>query len=100
MRKAGGGATRSAVGEVEVDLCHAMAGTDGIDRHADLHAEAGREWQDIGHYAGADGALPGDGRAGGQTAAPAYRPTRERERQTEPATHAPREGRHRQVGIA
>jgi hypothetical protein len=47
MGKAGGGASGGAMGEVEVDLHDALAGADGVDRHADLHAEAGGKRQNV-----------------------------------------------------
>ncbi len=47
MEKAGGSATGGAMGKVKIDLDDAMTGADGVDRHADLHAEPGGEREHV-----------------------------------------------------
>ena len=88
------------MGQLEGNLHDAMAGADGVDRHADLHAEPGGERQNVGQNARAQGPLAGDGRAGGQAAAAPDRPAGKCERQAETAAHARGKRRDRQVSVA
>lgn len=88
VEEAGRRAAGGAVSKIELNLHHAMPGADGVDCHADLHAEPGRERQDIGQDACAQGTLAGDGGACGQAAAASDGPAREGERETEPSAHA------------
>ena len=47
MDEARGRAPGGAVGKIEIDLDDAMSGADGVDRDADLHAEAGGERENV-----------------------------------------------------
>ena len=100
MRKTGGRPTGGAVGELERDLKDAITGVDGVDRHGDLHAIAGREGQQVAQQARPHGPLPRERRTGGQATAATDRPAGERERDPKPAGRARGERRHGQLGLA
>ncbi len=92
MGEPGERAPGGAVGEVELDLDHAMPGAHGVDRHPDLHAEAVRERQHVAQRPLAQRPLPGYGGPGPQPAAPADRPAGEAEREPDAAAGARGEG--------
>ncbi len=100
MGESGGRAVGRPMAEVELDLEHAMAGADGVDRHPDLHPEAVRERQHVPQDARAKGALPGDRRPCAQPAPATDRPAGESHGQAQPAAYAPREHGHRDVRVS
>jgi hypothetical protein len=84
----GGRAPGGAVGEVEVELDDSVPGADGVDGHADLHAEAVGERQHAAQRLLAERALPGDRRAGVEAAAPADGAAGKAEREPDAAADA------------
>jgi hypothetical protein len=84
----GGRAPGGAVVQVEVELDDSMSGADGVDGHADLHAEAVGERQHVQQRVFAERALPGDRRTGVEAAAPPDGPTGEAEREPDAAADA------------
>lgn len=89
-----------AVGEIQLDLQHAMPCAYRVDGHRDLHAEAVSERQHVFECSPSQRALPGDGRMRGQPAAPTNCPAREREREPEAAADARGKDSNRHIGIS
>src|SRR5665811_2210296 len=85
--------------QLQLVLAEPVAGADGVDRDADLHAEAGRERKDIEEGGGAERALARDRRGGLGAATATDRPVGEAERQAEATADPAGEGRHGQLTL-
>jgi hypothetical protein len=99
VEKAGERASAAAVNEVKLDLAYAMPCAHGVDRHADLHAEAVSEWQHMFECLSGERSLPRDGRARLQATTTTNRPASEAKREPKATTGARGKGRNRDVGV-
>lgn len=99
MQKASERASAGTMGEIELDLQYPMPCADGVDSHADLHAEAVSEWQHVFERSLSQRPLPGDGRAHPHAAAPTNRPAGEAECEPEATADTRGEGGDRHIGI-
>jgi acetyl-CoA carboxylase biotin carboxyl carrier protein len=85
--------------KIELVLGDAVAGTDRVDGHADLHSVAAGEGQRRAQDLGPHRALAGDRRLRVEAAEAADSPAGEAERDPEPAADPPPEGGHGKVAL-